>query len=92
MNAVSHTDSDRKVVKCKMIVNTMPVNLQIDTESRINVLPVRFAKKENVLLTITVLKTWNDEHVNFIGVTRTIVRNLEDDKKWLEEFIVCRDG
>ena len=54
--------SASKQVKCPRKIGEQPVNLQIDTGSSVNILPVKFVR--NFKETETMLKTWKNEDYN----------------------------
>lgn len=81
----------KTAVFAKMLVREVPVKFQIDCGASANILPYKYARKENILPCARTLVMWNGTKVKPMGTCIIQVTNLRNQKKYDVKFLIVKD-
>ena len=96
LNSVQESDkclsvSDSKVIKCKLLVDEKPVVFQVDSGATVNVIPSKMVSQE-VVPTSKSLIQYGGSKISPKGVTRLVIRNPRNKKRYSIEFVVVKEN
>ena len=83
--------SEREIY-AKMLINEKPIKFHIDCGTRVNVLPSKYANKEDIKPTKRVLQMWNKTELKPEGICYVTICNPKNRKKYSVEFIVVKEN
>ena len=83
--------SEREIY-AKMLINEKPIKFHIDCGTRVNVLPSKYANKEDIKPTKHVLQMWNKTELKPEGICYVTICNPKNRKKYSVEFIVVKEN
>ena len=90
VNTIEQCGNAKEIYE-EMILRGQPVRFQMDCGVTVNVLPAKYVESKEIKPTNKALQMWNKLELKPEGVTRIMIRNLKNNKKYSVEFIVVKE-
>ena len=80
-----------KEIYAEMIINGSSLSFQVDCGASVNILPLKYVGDCAIKPSKKSLRMWNGTNVTPVGLTRVIMRNPKNHKRYSIEFVFVRE-
>ena len=88
---INSADTNDKEVHAKMLIDTKPVKFQLDCGASVNLLPIKYIGKREVIPNNRTLVMWNGAKAKPAGARRINIHNSKTGKKYSVELVMVNE-